>query len=314
MRNNGQKLVLVLRKDDLDISLAEYLTKHGDWFRHLDLERDLAEGRFRAGDVPIQTDYKITAASELYYHRPPWDEPDVPETIPRIFESEELLVVDKPPCMPVTPNGDFLENSLLHRLRSESGQVTLSPLHRLDLETSGVCAFAKTTAARSHYQTQFERRKVEKTYHALVFGHLDPQLRLIDFPLQRHPVIYSRFTRASSGALTQTRVLWIEHLPQNLSRVALQPITGRTHQIRAHLAELGHPIVGDKKYAQDPQLFLDWLDHRDVARMRTLLLLDTQALHCAAMTLTDTAGQALALVSSRDIFKDWSQALQGPTP
>ncbi len=311
MRNNGQKLVLVLRTDDRGISLGDYLGKHGDWFRHLDLERDLAEGRFRAGDEPIQADFRITAEAKLHYHRPPWDEPEVPAAIPRIFESDELLVVDKPPCMPVTPNGDFLENSLLHRLRSESGLAELSPLHRLDLETSGVCAFAKTRAARSHYQTQFEHRRVEKTYHALVFGHLDPGLGLIDFPLQSHPLIYSRFQRAASGPQTQTRVLWTEHLPQHLSRVALQPITGRTHQIRAHLAELGHPLVGDKKYAQDPQLFLDWLEHRDVARLREQLLLDTQALHCAALSFTGPAGQTLALTSSRDAFADWSQALVG---
>ncbi len=309
MRNNGQKLALVLRSEDRGRTLADYLHRHADWFKHIELDQAFREGRFCLGELPVQADFPIGAESQLFYFRPPWDEPEVPDKIATIYESDELLVVEKPPCMPVTPNGDFLENSLLHRLRAASGLTHLSPLHRLDLETSGVCAFAKTVQARAHYQVQFERRRVEKTYHALVFGHLDSAIQLIDFPLQRHPLIFTRFMRAAAGPVTQTRVLWVEHLPQKLSRVALQPITGRTHQIRAHLAELGYPIVGDKKYASEPQLFLDWLSHRDPARLREQMLLDTQALHCARMTLRDGRGQLLMLTSAQDVFAEWTRVL-----
>ena len=137
-------------------------------------------------------------------------------------------MVDKPAGIPVTPTRLFFEHSLLHLLRAKTKNKNLSPLHRLDQETSGLTAFAKKPKARGFYQRQFQQKKVTKVYLAMVFGHVDPELTSIDLPLGRHDQIYTRFIPDPTGKPAKTKVEKVVHEGE-YSLLRLRPVTGRTH-------------------------------------------------------------------------------------
>ncbi len=317
MLNKGQKIKLLVHDKHAGLSLAEYIKAHQHWFAGINTEEALAQGMFSMDQKTLGPSHILTAGCFTFFRRP-WREPDAPNEIPVLFEDEHLLVIDKPEGYPVTPSGRFYEHSLLHLLRTRHGNTDLSPMHRLDLETSGVLMWAKTAEARSFYPRQFQEKLVDKRYEALVYGHLDPNLREINFPLQRHEQIYTRFvpcTRfepAAKAKTALTEILNTTHLnpkAQAVSSVTLRPITGRTNQIRAHLAGVGHAIVGDKKYHPDTEVFLNWLQHRSFQELAPVLLLPNQALHCAALSLRGPAGEEQRFVSPRDVYAGWLRSL-----
>lgn len=175
--------------------------------------------------------------------------PDLPLAI--LYEDAELLVVDKPSGLLSVPGrGPELADCLLSRLTAVFPETLL--VHRLDRDTSGVMVFARTPHAQRHLGLQFEKRYVKKTYVARVWGVPEPKQGEIDLPLivdwpnrPRQKVCQE----TGREALTAWRVL---RASGSESRVRLMPRTGRSHQLRVHMAELGHPILGDPFYAEGP--------------------------------------------------------------
>jgi 23S rRNA pseudouridine1911/1915/1917 synthase len=179
-----------------------------------------------------------------------------PENIPLevLHEDEALLVLNKPAGLVVHPAvGNWrgtLVNALLHRWGgSLPGLDPQRPglVHRLDKDTSGVIVIAKDPAALADLAGQFRRREVEKRYVALVWGRLRDKRGTLNAPLGRNPAHRERMAVRSGGraAVTQYEVIAVG---QRVTYVRLMPKTGRTHQLRVHLAALGHPIVGDAVY------------------------------------------------------------------
>jgi 23S rRNA pseudouridine1911/1915/1917 synthase len=171
-----------------------------------------------------------------------------------LFEDRDLLVLDKAPGMVVHPAAGHwrgtLVNALLHHVQDLGGVGgTLRPglVHRLDKDTSGCLVVAKNDLALTGLQAAFKARQVEKTYLALVHGH-PPEKGRIETPYGRHPRHRQRFTgklRGGKPAVTLYRVLERLH---GSALVEVDLLTGRTHQIRVHLAESGHPLLGDTLY------------------------------------------------------------------
>ncbi len=170
------------------------------------------------------------------------------ETYRLVHADTELLIVDKPSALlsvPAKPPGP--QDCLEARLRADFPESLL--VHRLDGDTSGLMVFARTKRAQRHLGLQFERRQTRKTYVARVWGEIAEEDGRIDLPLicdwPNRPLQMVDFARGKP-AVTEWRVLDRE---AGVTRVALHPLTGRSHQLRVHLLSLGHPILGDRFYA-----------------------------------------------------------------
>ncbi|CAM2066514.1 RluA family pseudouridine synthase [Sulfidibacter corallicola] len=308
MLNQGQRVVLPLKPTDMNRSLADYVARHAPIFRGHDVCGYLAERRFHVNGEPAPAETILQSGDKLELMRPPWHEPEVPRDFPIVFEDADVLVVDKPAGIPITPTGPFLTHSLLHLLRNEFANPDLAPIHRLDLETSGLIAFAKRVEARGWFQSQFQRQTVEKRYEALVFGRIPKDLHLVDIALDRDTLIHSKFVPHPQGKPARTEILDRHHWG-TYSFVSLRPLSGRTHQIRAHLAAVGHPIVGDKKYGSNPGLFLKWLETKDTKLYLNEWKLPAQALHNRGLILQDRKGCRLVLHSERDVAHSWQRGI-----
>ena len=169
-----------------------------------------------------------------------------------VFVDDDLIVVDKPYGLLSVPGRDIANRDCVpSRLRDEFGELRI--IHRLDLDTSGIMVLARNAEAHRRVNRQFEQREVEKFYEALVWGLPAEDNGKIELPIiVDWPNRPKKIVDPVNGkhALTYYRVLERD-AEKNISRVELKPITGRSHQLRVHLAEIGHPILGCPFYAHD---------------------------------------------------------------
>ncbi len=177
---------------------------------------------------------------------------DIPLKI--IFEDKDLLVVDKQPGLVVHPTLDHpsgtLVNALLAHLGEFSNDSSLRPgiVHRLDKDTSGLIVVAKNQEALDNLKSQFKSREVHKKYLALVQGKIAKETGEIVGKIERHPKFKSKFIVSEKGKEATTHYKVLERVGDKFTLVQLEPLTGRTHQLRVHLSHIGHTIIGDKLY------------------------------------------------------------------
>ena len=180
--------------------------------------------------------------------------------IPILYEDDDVVVIDKPVGVAAHPSpgwvGPTVTGSLVstgHLLTDRGAEEREGIVHRLDVGTTGVMLVAKSPAAYSSLKRQFKERSVDKEYHAVVHGLLDPLSGTIDAPIDRHPSKDYKWAVVHGGRPSITHYETLEAWPRaSLVQVHLE--TGRTHQIRVHMAAMRHPCVGDLTYGADPTL------------------------------------------------------------
>jgi 23S rRNA pseudouridine1911/1915/1917 synthase len=227
---------------------------------------DLAgEGLVELDGVVVAKSERMHSGSMLEVSIPTQADPlevraETVEGITIIHDDEAIVVIDKPVGVAVHPSPGWVGPTVVGHLRGSGYRIATSGaserqgiVQRLDVGTSGVMVICKSEHAYSVLKNAFRRRDVDKMYHALVQGHPDPLRGTIDAPIARHPRSDWRFTVRDDGKHSVTHYETLEaHRFASLLEVHLE--TGRTHQIRVHMAALKHPCLGDLTYGADPTL------------------------------------------------------------
>lgn len=234
--------------------------KYGSWDTILDflverfqyIKKEHLIERMHKGEIvnqkgeAVQPDSPYQSETLLFYYREIPDEAKIPFKEHILFKDENIIVVDKPHFLPVTPSGRFVKESLLARLKHHYQQENISPIHRLDRETAGIIIYTCNSQLRGAYQNLFQQRLVDKTYEAIA-------------PVSDHrfPMTYkSRIVKGEpffimqeehGEANSETTIELIE-THAKLARYRLKPVSGRQHQLRVHMMALGIPILNDPFY------------------------------------------------------------------
>jgi 23S rRNA pseudouridine1911/1915/1917 synthase len=207
-----------------------------------------------------------------------------------LHEDDDVLVVDKPAGLVCHPTKGDEWSSLIGRVRLHLGNGEGRLVNRLDRETSGVVLIAKHRDAASELGVLIAREAVDKSYVAIVHGHIDDAPIAIEAPLGRDegsPVAIKDCVRPD-GAPARTRIVGARRFERDgasFSIIDVVPETGRKHQIRIHLAHIGHPIVGDKLYGHDEQCYLRFVSGALTDEDRRALRLPFHALHAQQLSL-----------------------------
>jgi 23S rRNA pseudouridine1911/1915/1917 synthase len=198
--------------------------------------------------VVAHAEARLAAGQTIVWHRPPWQEPEVPLDYRVLYEDDALLAVDKPRGLPTMAAGGFLSRTLLALVRERYPGAC--PLHRLGRHTSGLVLFARTAAAASTLAQAWRDRLVTKTYRALGAGIAAFELTDIDARIGPvpHPRLGFVYAVSPSGRTAHSRVITLARR-EEATVFAVTIATGRPHQIRIHLAAIGHPLIGDRLYA-----------------------------------------------------------------
>ncbi|PIE80486.1 MAG: hypothetical protein CSA11_07750 [Chloroflexi bacterium] len=271
-----------------NVLLVDYLAARFPYFSAKKWAALVTNGRLTHNGQTATLATRVRQGDTIIYHMPD-PEPPADWVVPIVYEDKWLLGVNKPAGLRVHSQGKFIAENLIYYLRYQHQPPfpDVNLVNRLDIHTSGVVVLAKDKQVLRQLSADFAAGQVTKTYLAVVHGQPAPPSGVIELPLARVPgtkTARQQVVGAGEGKTAVTHYQLLETLGADYALLQLHPQTGRTHQLRVHLAAIGHPIVGDGLYQLNDEDYLHWL--RNGRSPQQMPLIQRQALHCAATQFT----------------------------
>lgn len=251
--------MIQLRADETAVRLDKYLTgKFPDLSRSY-IQKLILDGNATVNQEQVKSNYKISAGDMIEIIVPEPEEPDIlPENIPLdiLYEDDHILVVNKPKGMVVHPapghySGTLVNAVMYHckeHLSGINGVLRPGIVHRIDMNTTGSLLICKNDTAHRILAEQLKEHSITRKYHAIVYGNLKENDGTVNAAIGRHPTDRKKMsTKAPNGRRAVTHYHVLERFG-NFTYIECELETGRTHQIRVHMASIGHPILGDNIY------------------------------------------------------------------
>jgi 23S rRNA pseudouridine1911/1915/1917 synthase len=245
--NSGYEYRSTTGPDDVGLTIVEYLALRFPHSSAAEWHRRVAAGLVRIGELRADPSATLDSSQTVVWSRPAWQEPDAPCSFALLHRDPHLLVVAKPRGLPVLPGGGYMQNTLMALVRAHFPGA--NPLHRLGRGTSGLVLFSRTPEAARRLSEEWCGEDVSKVYLALVTGAPAEDAFRVEIPIGRipHRLLGTVHAASTAGKPARSDIRVLERRPGG-TLVEVRIFTGRTHQVRIHLAAAGHPLVGDDFY------------------------------------------------------------------
>jgi 23S rRNA pseudouridine1911/1915/1917 synthase len=270
--------------------LDRYLKIKMPWYSISELNLYIQNGEFLKNGKTIKKGDKLHSndtLTRIYYRDEPYIDQSIID-IETVYEDDELLVVNKPPTIPVHPNSAYQSGTMLQILEEKYAYKNLRLVHRLDKETSGLILLAKNKEMAAFLTKKLSYRNVEKRYLAFVNGTVKEKFFTVKFNLgiDKNSKIRLKQGEVDDGLFSHTEFTLLKQYKDYALVEALLK-TGRQHQIRAHLSSYGNYIIGDKIYGVDEMIFDEFVDKGLTPQMHKILEIDHHLLHAYKLSFYD---------------------------
>lgn len=246
---SASKVFIPLQPKEIFKSVYDFLCSHFPHISPSEWQQRFNDGLvFSAQGHLLELNSPYQPNTHIFYYRFLAHEISVPFEHTILFENDDLLVVDKPHFLTMSPTGKYVQETLLVRLKQQTGNDDLTPIHRLDRETAGVVLFCKRPESRGIYQTLFAKREVYKVYYAI--AAYNPLIKLpqkLSLCLEKGEPFYTMRVNPNGQVNSETLIECLAH-HQKWAKYRLSPSTGKQHQLRLHLSFLNIPIKNDPFY------------------------------------------------------------------
>ena len=262
-------LRFVVGEEDEDVRIDKYLAGCCEDMSRSFLQKLLKEGSVLVDEKPVKSSYKVGGGDVVTLDVPEAVEPEIlaePMDLEILYEDEDVVLVNKPKGMVVHPGAGHLTgtlvNGLMYHCRGQLSGINgiLRPgiVHRIDMDTTGILVVCKNDQAHRSIAAQLKEHSITRRYWAIAHGRIDEEEITVDAPIGRHPTERKKMSiHAKNGKPAITHITVIKRF-KGYAYVECRLETGRTHQIRVHMASIGHPLLGDRVYGPDkcpfPQL------------------------------------------------------------
>lgn len=254
-----EQLTFMIEEQEAGIRIDRVLTDKCEDYSRSYLQKLLKDHQVSVNKNPVKANYKVQAGDTVHVTLPDMEEPDIrPQEIPLdiLYEDDYLLVVNKPKDMVVHPSAGHMEGTLVNavlahcqgNLSGINGVLRPGIVHRIDKDTTGALLICKDDTTHRALAEQLKVHSIKRRYHAVAYGNFSDEEGTVEGPIGRHPIDRKKMAinyKNGKEAVTHYHVL--ERFG-NATYIECRLETGRTHQIRVHMASIGHPLLGDEIY------------------------------------------------------------------